>query len=86
MAVEAAGDRVLTREEVVELADAVAGSSGIASGIGTTTYGARLLVEAVTRDEAVERATARFADAVKKAGLPPWPISRAEAFNEDDDE
>ena len=33
---EAEGDRVLTHAEIVELADAVAPSSGIASGIGTT--------------------------------------------------
>ena len=44
--IQAEGDRVLTREEVVELADAVAASSGIATGIGTTGYGAQLLVEA----------------------------------------
>ena len=33
--IEAEGDRVLSREEVVELADAVAANSGIATGIGT---------------------------------------------------
>ena len=32
---QAVGDRVLTREEVVELADAVAPHAGVASGIGT---------------------------------------------------
>ena len=46
VAVEAEGDRPVTREEVVELADAVAGSSGIASGIGSNRYGAQLVVEA----------------------------------------
>ena len=40
--VVAEGDRVMTREEIVELADAVAASSGIASGIGTTGYGAQM--------------------------------------------
>jgi hypothetical protein len=44
--VEAQADRVATREEIVELADAVAGSSGVATGIGTDRYGAQLLVEA----------------------------------------
>ena len=39
-------DRVLTREEVVELADAIAPVSGIASGIGTDRYGAQLVVQA----------------------------------------
>ena len=33
---EADGDRMMTREEIVELADAVAAYDGIASGIGTT--------------------------------------------------
>ena len=37
----AEGDRVITHEEIVELADAVAASRGIASGIGTTSYGAQ---------------------------------------------
>ena len=50
MTLVAEGDRVLTREEIVELADAVAGSSGIASGIGTTSYGAQLVVDAANSD------------------------------------
>ena len=33
--IEVEGDRVLSREEVVELADAVAATDGIATGIGT---------------------------------------------------
>jgi hypothetical protein len=83
--IEAQGDRVITREEVVELADAVAASSGIATGIGTNRYGAQLLVEAVTRDEAVEKARAEFARAVAMAGLPVYPIVRVEAMGEDGD-
>jgi hypothetical protein len=83
--VVADGDRVLTREEVVELADAVAANSGIASGIGTTSYGAQLVVHAGTSDEAVELAKAEFVQAAARAGLPPWPIARAEAVSEDDD-
>ena len=39
--VEADGDREVTLEEVVELADAVARHGGIASGIGTPSYGAQ---------------------------------------------
>jgi hypothetical protein len=83
--IETEGDRVLSREEVVELADAVATSSGIATGIGTNRYGAQLLVEAGTRDEAVERAKAEFARAVATAGLPVYPIVRVEATGEDED-
>jgi len=84
--IETEGDRVLSREEVVELADAVATSSGIATGIGTNRYGAQLLVEAGTRDEAVEKATTEFNRAVTKAGLPVCPIVRVEAVSEDEDE
>jgi hypothetical protein len=80
--IETEGDRVLTREEVVELADAVAASSGIATGIGTNRYGAQLLVQAATRDEAIEKATAEFTDAVGMAGLPVYPIVRVEAVGE----
>ena len=40
VSVVAEGDRVVTREEVVELADAVAAHGGIASGLGTPRYGA----------------------------------------------
>jgi hypothetical protein len=83
--VEAEGDRVLTREEVVELADAVAASSGIASGIGTTRYGAQLVVQAESEDEAVRLATDELARAAAQAGLPAWPVVRAEAVSELDD-
>jgi hypothetical protein len=85
VAVEAEGDRVLTREEIVELADAVAMSSGIASGIGTTRYGAQLVVAADSLDEAVEAATAEFVAAAARAGLPTWPIVRMDAMSEDED-
>ena len=74
---------MLSREEVVELADAVAASSGIATGIGTNRYGARLLVHAESRDEAIVKATGEFARAVAKAGLPVYPIVRVEAVSED---
>ena len=84
--IETEGDRVLSREEVVELADAVAASSGIATGIGTNRYGAQLLVQAASRDKAIEKATGEFAQAVAKAGLPVYPIVRVEAVSEDEDE
>jgi hypothetical protein len=82
VAIEAEGDRVLTREEIVELADAVAMSSGIASGIGTTRYGAQLVVEAESPAQAGERASAEFVAAAARAGLPAWPIVRLEAMSE----
>jgi hypothetical protein len=83
--VEVDGDRVLTREEVVGLADAVAASDGIATGIGTSRYGAQLVVEAGTREEAVDKATAELRRAAAQAGLPPGPVVRAEAISEDED-
>ncbi len=80
--IEAEGDRVFTREEVVELADAVASHSGVASGIGTSRYGAQLLVVADSRDDAISRATGLFLAAAKMAGLPPAPIVRTDAISE----
>jgi hypothetical protein len=85
VAIEAEGDRVLTREEIVELADAVATSSGIASGIGTSRYGAQIVVEAEDLAEAGERATAVFLAAAATAGLPAWPVVRVDAVSENDD-
>jgi hypothetical protein len=83
--IEAEGDRVFTREEVVELADAVAAHSGVATGIGTSRYGAQLLVDADSRDDAIAVATGLFRDAAKTAGLPAAPIVRAEAVSEEEE-
>jgi hypothetical protein len=83
---QASGDRALSREEIVELADAVAASGGVASGIGQTAYGAQLLVEADTREEAVERGAALFTAAAAEAGLPDWPINAISALGEDEDD
>jgi hypothetical protein len=83
--IEAEGDRVLTREEVVELADAVAASGGIASGIGTSRYGAQLIVEAASREAAIEKATEEFTRAAAQAGLPSAPVVRTEAISEDEE-
>jgi hypothetical protein len=85
VAVVAEGDRIVTADEVVELADAVASSNGIASGIGTTSYGAQLVVDAANGDEALEIGIAAFRRAAGAAGLPEWPVARAEAVSEDDD-
>jgi hypothetical protein len=80
--VEAEGDRVLSREEIVELADAVAVYGGIATGIGTIRYGAQLIIDAASREEAITRASAEFTQAAAKAGLPPGPVVRTEAISE----
>jgi hypothetical protein len=84
--VVAEGDREVSREEVVELADAVATLGGIASGIGTTRYGAQLVVEAEDRAAAIELASTEFTRAAATAGLPPWPIADVAAISEADDE
>jgi hypothetical protein len=86
VSVLAEGDREVTHEEVVELADAVAPLGGIASGIGTMHYGAQLLIEADDRDSAAERGTAEFVGAAARAGLPSWPITSVDALSEADDE
>jgi len=83
--IEAEGEQVLTREQVVELADAVAATGGIATGIGTSRYGAQLIVEADSREEAIEKATEEFWPAVRKARLRPAPIVRTEAISEDEE-
>jgi len=83
--IEAEGDRVFTREEIVELADAVAESSGVATGIGTSRYGAQLLVTADSREDAVAAATELFTAAARTAGLPAAPIVRAEAISEEEE-
>jgi len=83
--IEIEGDQVLTREQVVDLADAVAPADGIATGIGTSRYGAQLIVEAESREDAIEKATEEFWRAVRKARLRPAPIVRTEAVSEDED-
>ncbi|MFC7658634.1 hypothetical protein ACFQV8_22800 [Pseudonocardia benzenivorans] len=59
---------------------------GIASGIGTDRYGAQIIVDASSHDEAVERGTATFRAAAATAGLPEFLIVRAEAVSEADDD
>ena len=80
--IEAQGDRVLSREEVVELADAVAASDGIASGVGSKRYGVTLIVQAGSRAEAIAKATEEFTRARNRAGLPDAPVVRIEAVME----
>ena len=85
VSVVAEGDRVVSREEIVELADAVAPMGGIASGIGTMTYGAQIAIEANTSDEAVNLALPAFKAAAAQAQLPPWPVTTAEVVGEDEE-
>ena len=83
ISVRADGDRIMEREEIVELADAVARWEGIASGIGTQSYAAQLVIDADTADEAVEAAIDVFTGAARTAGLPPWPVAWAESVSEE---
>lgn len=85
VSVVAEGDREVQLAEVVELADAVAHLGGIASGAGSMSYGAQILVEATDSDHAVEVAIPEFLAAARRAGLPDWPVARAETISEDDD-
>jgi hypothetical protein len=85
VSVEAEGDREFTMDEIVGLADAVAPHQGIASGIGTPRYGAQIVVQAGSRDEAEQTGTATFRAAAQRAGLPEYPIVRIEAVSEAED-
>jgi hypothetical protein len=85
VSIVASGDREVSHDEVVELADAVAPWGGIASGIGAPRYGAQLVVEADDREAAVEAGVDAFNRAVAQAGLPAWPITDVDAISEADD-
>ena len=85
MTLQAAGDRPMTHDEIVELADAVAPAQGIASGIGSEAYGAQLVVHAADHDEAIALGRALFAEAVAIAGLPDWPVTAEDAISEGED-
>jgi hypothetical protein len=85
VSLKAEGDRQLSVDEIVELADAVAPSEGIASGLGTDGYGAQIVVSADSRDEAIERGRTVFGAAVATAGLPEFPIVSVEAISEEED-
>jgi len=85
VSVYAEGSRIISLEEIVELADAVAHMGGIASGAGSMSYGAQILVDAENSDQAVDIAIAKFTEAVAQAQLPDWPITKAETISEVDD-
>ncbi len=63
----------------------MAAYDGIATGIGSNRYGAQLIVQAESRDEAIEKAKRQFTRAAEQARLPGGPIVRTEAINEDED-
>ncbi|MDQ3945879.1 MAG: hypothetical protein M3357_12150 [Actinomycetota bacterium] len=84
--IEVAGDEVMTLERIGDLADAVASTGGIASGIGQTCYGVKVLVDADNREEAIAKATEILRTAARTVDLPDWPVSRVEALNEDEDD
>jgi hypothetical protein len=83
---QAVGDRELGHDEIVALADAVAGLDGIASGIGQPAYGAQLVVDADDRESAVDEGLRLFTEAAATAGLPAWPVDAVDAVNELDDQ
>jgi hypothetical protein len=85
VSIVAEGDREVTLDEVVELADAVASLNGVASGAGSFSYGAQIVVDAANSDDAVDLAIPLFIDAARRAGLPEWPVTRAETISEIDD-
>ena len=85
VSIQADGDRVLELDEVVALPDAVATLDGIASGIGTMSYGAQVVVDADSADDAVDLAVPLFEKAAAVANLPSWPVVRAEVIGFDDE-
>ena len=83
--IEVAGDELMTLERIGDLADAVAATGGIASGIGETCYGVKVLVYAEDREQAIAKATEILRSAARTTDLPEWPVSRVEAVSEDDE-
>ncbi|MHB1593964.1 MAG: hypothetical protein ACYCU3_07280 [Streptosporangiaceae bacterium] len=83
--IQAESDKILTQADVVELADAVATHDGIATGIGTSVYGAQLVVTADSREAAIKEARRVFARAVARAGLHSGRIVRTDAISEYED-
>ncbi len=84
VSIKAEGDRPMELDEIVALADAVAPFEGIASGVGAMSYGAQIVVEAGSSDEAVDLAIPLFAQAVATAEIPEWPVTKAEVIGDDE--
>jgi hypothetical protein len=79
------GDRDMTLDEIVELADAVAPLGGIAAGMGTPSYGAQIMVEAESAVDAVNEGRKLFEAAVATTSLPKWVVTDADTMSEADD-
>lgn len=79
------GDKVMSNEEIVELADAVAIHGGVATGIGQESYGAQIIVDADSAPEAEAAGRQRFLAAAQQAGLPSWPITDVRTTSEEDE-
>ena len=79
------GDRDMTLDEIVELADAVAPLNGIAAGMGTPSYGAQIMVEAESAVDAVNEGRKLFEAAVAKTSLPQWEVTNADTMSEEQD-
>ena len=77
--------RPLLGSRALSAASCANASDGIASGIGSSRYGAQLIVEADGREAAIEKATGEFTRAAAQAGLLPAPVVRTEAISEDED-
>ena len=48
-------------------------------------YGAQMVIEAISADAAVEIAVPAFIQAAATANLPSWPVTRAEVIGEEQD-
>ena len=68
-------------DALVDLAEALEEHSAAVSS-GPDRYGARLSVQASSAAKAIEAATRLFLGAARAAGLPAWPVVRAEAMTE----
>jgi hypothetical protein len=86
VAVQTEGDQVMSQKQIVELADTVAKLDGVASGIGQTRYGAKIIVDANSKGEAEAVARQQFTEAAREANMPDWPIVKVESISEEEDE
>lgn len=82
---EGSEDEVMSQDQILELADAVAVHSGVATGVNQNAYGAQIIVEADNRTLAEQIARKLFAEAVETAALPVWPIVKVDSLSEEED-
>lgn len=85
--ISAEGDEgaVMSHDQILELADAVAIHSGVATGVGQNRYGAQIIVDADNRTLAEQIAKKLFAEAVQTAALPAWPIVKVDTLSEEEE-